>query len=138
MPRVSVCGFTPLRSDTADKGTSGVARYSHERPLLPRLGAFVGHEANIPYDYDELVATLAPRPVYVVQPQMDRDATAADVHAAMERARKVYALDHASEALALDEPNDIARFSGPMQDRAIAWLSRQLATTPPKITQDAP
>ena len=42
---VSICGFTPMRTDTADRGTGGVARYSHERGLIPRLGFFVGHEA---------------------------------------------------------------------------------------------
>jgi hypothetical protein len=30
--------------------------------LLPRLGFFEGNEAAVPYDYDELIAAIAPRP----------------------------------------------------------------------------
>ncbi len=60
---VSICGFTPMRTDTAAKGTGGLARYSVDLPLLPRLGFFIGHEAQLPYDYNELLGMIAPRPV---------------------------------------------------------------------------
>ena len=89
---VSICGFTPMRLDTADRGAGGVARYSHQYGFLPRLGFFVGQEARIPYDFHELLGAVAPRPVLVVAPQLDRDSTPADVRAAVEQAKKVYAL----------------------------------------------
>ena len=54
---VSICGFTPMRTDTAARGTGGMARYSHERALIPRLGFFIGHEAQIPYDFHELLGS---------------------------------------------------------------------------------
>jgi len=124
---VSVCGFTPMRTDTADRGTGGVARYSHERGLMPRLGFFVGHEAQIPYDFDGLIASIAPRPALVVQPQMDRDATPADVHAAVERASKVYSLYGAASSLGLHEPWDYNRLPDKTQDWIIEWMSQNLA-----------
>ena len=101
---VSICGFTPMRTDTMDRGDGGVGRYSQERGLIPRLGLFIGHEALIPYDFHELLGAIAPRPVLVVQPQLDRDAAPAEVHAAVEQARKVYALYGADTRLGLDEP----------------------------------
>ncbi len=58
---VSISGFTPMRTDTGDRGTGGVARYSQERGLIPRLGFFVGHEAQIPYDFDELIKATQQR-----------------------------------------------------------------------------
>ena len=58
---VSISGFTPMRTDVASRGTGGIARYSVERGLIPRLGFFIGHEQQIPYDWDELIATIAPR-----------------------------------------------------------------------------
>ena len=76
---VSVCGFTPMRTDTADRGTGGIARYSHERALIPRLGFFIGHEAQIPYDFHEVLGAIAPRPVLVLEPEFDRDANVGDV-----------------------------------------------------------
>jgi len=123
---VSICGFTPMRTDTAARGTGGIARYSHEKALIPRLGFFVGHEAQIPYDFDELAAAIAPRPVLVVQPQLDRDATPADVHAAVEQARKVYALYGASGKLALEEPWDYNRLPDKTQNEIIAWMGANL------------
>jgi len=122
---VSVAGFTPMRTDTAEKGTGGLARFSVERPLMPKLGAFIGREAEVPYDYDELLAAIAPRPVMVVAPQLDRDATAADVHGAMEKARKVYGLYKAEEKLGFDEPWDYNRLPTGTQDRAIEWMKKQ-------------
>jgi len=122
---LSVAGFTPMRTDTAEKGTGGLSRWSIDRPLVPRLGAFVGKEGEVPYDYDELLAAIAPRPVMVVAPQLDRDATPADVHEAVERARKVYSLYKAAEKLGLDEPWDYNRLPTDMQDRAIEWMKKQ-------------
>lgn len=123
---VSICGFTPMRTDTVDRGTGGIARYSHERGLMPRLGFFVGQELRIPCDYDELLAAIAPRPVLVVQPQWDRDTTPADVHTAVDQARKVYALYGATDKLALDEPWDYNRLTTVTQDRIIQWMNQNL------------
>lgn len=119
---VSVAGFTPLRTDTADRGGSGLARYSHLRGLMPRLGLFIGNEARVPYDYDELLGLVAPRPVLVVQPQRDRDAHPADVRAAVEAARRVYSLHSDASKLGFDEPDDIARLTMATQNRIIEWM----------------
>jgi cephalosporin-C deacetylase-like acetyl esterase len=123
---VSICGFTPMRTDSVDKGTDGVARYVHEYPLLPRLGFFIGQGAKIPYDYDELLGAIAPRPILVFQPTLDRDANVADAAATIEQARKVYDLYHASSKLALDEPWDYNRLPTVSQDRIIAWMKANL------------
>jgi pimeloyl-ACP methyl ester carboxylesterase len=123
---VSISGFTPMRTDTADRGTGGVARYSHERGLIPRLGFFVGHEDRIPYDFDELIATVAPRPAMIVEPQMDRDGNPADVHAAVERARTAYTLHGASASLVLSEPWDYTRLPNSTQDEIIRWMRANL------------
>ena len=119
---VSICGFTPMRSDTAARGTGGVARYSHERGLIPRLGFFVGHEDQIPYDFPELLGVVAPRPVLVVEPQLDRDATPADVKSAVEQAKGVYALYGSGEKLELQEPWDYNRLPKKMQDEIVKWM----------------
>jgi pimeloyl-ACP methyl ester carboxylesterase len=120
---VSISGFTPMRTDTAAKGTGGIARYSLDRGLMPRLGFFVGHESQIPYDYDELIATIAPRPALIVEPQLDRDATVADVHTAVDQARKVYTLQNAGDKLGLYEPWDFTRLPAATQDWIVQWMS---------------
>ena len=124
---VSVAGFTPLRADSAAQGAGVLGRLSLERPVAPRLGLFIGREAEVPYDYDELLALIAPRPALVVQPRMDRDAAPAEVRAAVERARKVYALQNAAQALTLQEPDDYQRMPAATQDAALEWLKTHSA-----------
>ena len=123
---ISISGFTPMRTDTADRGTGGIARYSRERGILPRLGFFVGHESKLPYDYDELIATIAPRPVMVVAPQLDRDGTPTEVRAAVERAREVYGLYEAAEKLELSQPWDYTRLPTVTQDAIVEWMKETL------------
>eukprot|EP00666_Eupelagonemidae_sp_cell4sb_P006943 gene6943-1665_t len=85
--------------------------------LLPRAGLYAGRERALPYDYDELLAAVAPRPLrprprkgrasrcrhpYLIRlsaafwlmvfaPLRDRFATPADVAKAAAAARAAYA-----------------------------------------------
>jgi cephalosporin-C deacetylase-like acetyl esterase len=130
---VSVSGFTPMRTDTADRGTGGIARYFEVHNLIPRLGFFAGHESQIPYDFDGLIAAIAPRPVLIVEPTMDRISTPADVRSAVAQAKKVYSLYNAEDKLALYEPRDFTRLTTATQDWAVNWMngSQKPAPVPP-------
>lgn len=123
---VSIAGFTPMRTDTAARGDGGVARYSQERDLIPKLGFFIGHESQIPYDYQDLLAMIAPRPVLVVEPQLDRDATPADVASAVSQAKQVYALYGAGDKLAISEPWDYNRLPNNTLNDAMKWMTVNL------------
>lgn len=119
----SVCGFTPLRLDIPDNGTGGLRRWSHDLALMPRLGFFLGHEGRLPFDFHEVLALIAPRPALVVSPQLDREATPADVRACVAAARPVYERYPAGERLTLEEPEDYNRFGPEMQALMHRWLA---------------
>ncbi|MCR4824776.1 MAG: alpha/beta fold hydrolase [Bacteroidales bacterium] len=135
---VSVCGFTPMRSDTGADGLSGMTRYSHLHSLLPRLGLFAGAEERLPYDFEDLIALTAPRGVLVIQPRLDRDADPDAVRAAVRRASDVYRWAGAScrigdsvtgtagtqAQLELREPDDYGRLTLGMQIPLIDWLKK--------------
>ena len=121
---VSIAGFTPMRTDTAARGDGGVARYAEERDLIPKLGFFVGHESQIPYDFDDLLGMLAPRPVLVVQPQLDRDASPEDVAHAITQAKQVYTLYGAPDKLTLQQPWDYNRLPNATLNAAVDWLKQ--------------
>lgn len=108
---VSVAGFTPMRLDTAARGTGGVARWSTWMPLQPRLAAFIGSESRIPYDYHELLGMIAPRRALLFIPRIDYQSTLADVKACVQEANKVYELTHGRGALELHELDDYNHFS---------------------------
>jgi len=130
---VSVSGFTPMRTDTPDRGTGGISRYFDEHNLIPRLGFFAGHESQIPYDFDGLIASIAPRQVLIVEPTMDRISTPADVDASVAQAKKVYALYNAQDNLALYEPKDFTRLTTETQSYAVNWMNSSQHPTPPAV-----
>ncbi len=115
-----------MRLDTAEKGAGGIARWSYWLPLLPRLGAFVGQEARVPYDFHEIIAAIAPRPVLVMSPQYDYQNTPGDIVECVGEARKVYELLRAGPNLALFMVNDYNRFSLEAQGRFFAQLKIML------------
>ena len=121
---VSICGFDPLRLDTRDTGTEGIGQYSHLHGLIPRLGFFVGHEDRVPFDFDEVLASVAPKPTLVVAPTLDRYARVEDVQREVETSKKVYALLGHPEALQIATPVDINCFNGRIQQTAFDWLSQ--------------
>jgi len=123
---VSIAGFTPMRTDTADSGTGGIARFSHQHSLLPRLDLFVGEETRIPYDYDALLAAIAPRPVLVVQPEMGRGASVSDVQSATDRAAAVFRLYDAEQDLELLIPHGYTRLTESTQSAVIDWMQAHL------------
>lgn len=119
---VAVAGVTPLRTDTEEKGTGGISRWSRWVPLLPRLGAFVGRESRIPYDFDEVLSLIAPRPLLFVQPSVDYHSDAADLRACFSAARTVYALEGRADALRFLEVPGYNHFSREVADA----VNRQL------------
>jgi hypothetical protein len=93
-------------------------------PLLPRLGYFVGHEDRVPFDFDEIVALVAPKPALIVAPSLDRYARVADVEREMEPCKRVYALLGRPVALSFETPEEFNRFPRRMQERVVDWLVR--------------
>ncbi len=122
----SVCGFDPLRLSTADKGVEGIQQYSHLHGLLPRLGYFAGFEDRIPFDFDEILAMVAPRAALVVTPTLDRYARLADTEREIESSRRIYALLGNADALTVAKPVDVNRFSYSTQLIVFDWLARQI------------
>lgn len=124
---VSVSGFTPMRTDSKDNGREGIKAFSHLHGLIPRLGFFVGNEDRIPYDYQEILGSIAPRPVLLIAPKLDQTANLTDIRASVSEAGKIYKLLGASDQIILNTPDDFNRFSGELQEIIYGWSGRMLA-----------
>jgi dienelactone hydrolase len=123
----SFCGFTPMRADTDDAPTGGLRRLWEWYGLQPRLGHFHARERDLPYDFDGLLALIAPRPCLVVAPAYDRDADAAEVTACVARARAAWDRAGAPTALEHQAPEDYNRFQPEQFQIAFEWLERVAA-----------
>jgi hypothetical protein len=118
----STCGFGAMRLDSHGNETEGLRRYSHLRPLLPRLGFFLGNEKRVPFDFHEILALIAPRPLFVLAPLLDQDWVFEDVEACIEPARTVYSLFGARHRLQFHTPLDFNRYPPAYQNRVNHWL----------------
>src|SRR5690606_17225691 len=112
---ISIGGFSPMRTDYPGKTAEGIYAYSHLHGLLPRLWFFAGHESRIPYDFHEILASIAPRPLLVVAPTWDQYASLGDIEDCMREVSRVYRL-YGSDNLHLYTPEDYNRFSPDMKD----------------------
>lgn len=123
---VSVSGFTPMRLNTTGKTAEGIYGYSHLHGLLPRLGFFIGEENRIPYDFHEILACIAPRPLLVVAPTWDQYASLSDVGKCMDEVEKVYGLFGHKNRLKIYAPEDYNHFSNDMKKYVVNWMEQNL------------
>ena len=118
----STCGFGSMRLDVHGNETEGIKRYSHLRPTVPRLGLFLGNEKRIPYDFHEVLALIAPRPVFILAPKLDQDWVYEDVEMCYSEAAKVFSLYGKKENIGLNSPNDFNRYPPEYQEIVNNWL----------------
>lgn len=128
----SFSGFTPMRSDSNARPTGGNQRWYDWHATLPRLGLFQPSKPNesngfvdVPVDYDEVLAAVAPRAALVYAPLHDRDANATEVAATVSAASAAWSRAGARANLTFEQPADYNRFAGPQLAVAREWLQQQ-------------
>jgi pimeloyl-ACP methyl ester carboxylesterase len=125
-------GFTPLRTNTDERPTGGNRRWWELHALQPQLGLFHGREDEIPYDFDEVLSLVAPRPCLVVAPKRDRFAEHEEVVACVHRAKAAWNEAGKIENLTLVATDDISRFQTAQQDRFLKWVTEAVQATTPR------
>lgn len=93
---------------------------------MPRLLAYAGRLADIPFDFAELVGALAPRVLFVSAPTRDTNFRWRSVHHIAAAARPVYALLGASDRLVVQHPDADHDFPPAMREQAYALFGRYL------------
>ncbi len=111
----AVCGLSPFRSDTEDRPTGGLARFAQwEREgLLPKLGLFAGEvekTSRVPIDFDEILASIAPRPLFCCAPKYDREVNHEDVLESFAAVKAAYESLGAAGAFECNETIDHRSF----------------------------
>jgi len=99
-----------------------IYEYSHLHGLIPRLGFFAGEESIIPWDFNEIIGSIAPRPLLIIAPSWNQYADNDDIQDCVSDARKVYDLYDSGDRLELHVPDDYNRFSDEMKQKTVDWL----------------
>lgn len=113
-------GWTPLRIANKEVATGGNRLLWELHALQPRLGWFDGREAEIPFDYHDVIGEVLPRPCLIVTPKHNRFADHDAITMAM---NKVY-LEKEKQAesmLTWNSPDDTNRFQADQHLQFINW-----------------
>lgn len=118
---VSNCGFNAFGHymDGDISGWSG-PRY------MPRIKTTYPTPAQMPWDFHEVVAALAPRPFLAIAPLHDDNFEVSGVREVMDAAAPVYRLFDAEDRLAARYPDCAHDWPPAEREAAYAWLDRWL------------
>jgi dienelactone hydrolase len=119
---VSSCGWTPF----ADYYHGKLDGWTSPR-YMPRIRTVYHLDAQqVPFDFYELIAALAPRPFYSNSPLRDSNFDVAGVKKGIAEARKVYTLFHADDALQARHPDCPHDFPPEIRAEAYAFIDATL------------
>jgi dipeptidyl aminopeptidase/acylaminoacyl peptidase len=123
---ITSCGFTAL----ADYQGGDLRGWSSET-YMPRIGQWYGHDpARVPFDFTEVVAAIAPRPLFVTAPLGDDNFAVAGVRKVVAAAQAVYALTGDRSDLVATYPDCGHEFPADVRESAYRWLDAQLGKAP--------
>jgi dienelactone hydrolase len=118
---VSSCG---LDSYLDYKG-GAIKGWTSER-YMPKLLAYAGRLAEIPFDFHEMIGALAPRACFISAPLRDDNFRWDSVDRVAAAARQVYRLYGKSENLIVEHPDAEHDFPDQMRELAYALFDRHL------------
>ena len=93
---------------------------------MPRMSNYRGRLEEIPFDFPELLAMLAPRPVFINAPLHDSNFRWASVQRCVDAARPVYRLCGAEDRLEVHHPDSDHSFPDPMREAAYRTIDAAL------------
>lgn len=120
----SLSGFSPYRSSNSQY--ESIRNMSHLHGLIPRLGLFADTPEKAPVDMEEIISCIAPRPVMVVAPTLDRYGDGEAIAQSVDRAKQIYALYGNEAGLQLYQPRDINRMSPETLTAIIGFFDEQV------------
>ncbi|SFB82351.1 Serine aminopeptidase, S33 [Parapedobacter composti] len=108
----TVAAFSPWR--TSNSQYESLRTYSHLHGFIPKLGFFADSPSDVPVDFGELLAAVAPTPILIIAPDIDRHTDIEALKRAMVPVSQVYDLYGKQEHLIVDYPHEINRLTTEM------------------------
>jgi dienelactone hydrolase len=130
-PRISVvvssCGFDSfLVYDGGNPASWQPERGWCQTRYMPRLANYRGRLPQIPFDFYELIAALAPRAVFVNAPTRDDNFRVQSVDSILTAASGIYRLYHVPGVLQAAYPDCAHDFPSDVRETAYAFLDQHL------------
>jgi dienelactone hydrolase len=126
---VSSCGLDSYRDYYGGDPTKWVLEKGWcQTRYMPRLANYQNKLAEIPFDFPELLAALAPRHVLINAPLKDSNFKWESVDRVVESARRVYALHGTAHHLTVEHPDCDHDFPDAVREKAYALIMQKLAS----------
>lgn len=93
-----------------------------QQRYMPELAKYRGRTNEIPFDFDDLLGALAPRPVLVIAPTEDGNFSAASVDKVAAQARQTYRAHGVENGIEVWHPEYGHDFPPEVRAQAYAWL----------------
>lgn len=119
----SVAGFSPYRSSSNQY--ESIRNMSHLHGLIPRLGLFADTPEKTPADFREIISAIAPRPVMVVAPTLDRYTDRTALESTITASKNIYQMYGKTTNLELYQPEDINRLSPESLSTIVKFFNHQ-------------
>ncbi len=123
---ISINSFYPWRDTSRMKDIEGLLGYYELYGLIPKLGYYKGIENEIPVDYNEIIACIAPRPTLVISSVWNRDANVTTIREMINNSQGIYDLFQKKNQLQFFSPHDILRTSPEITQKVSNWLLKRL------------
>jgi len=118
---VSSCGFDSY----LDYMNGNIKGWTSDR-YMPKLLEFRSRLGEIPFDFHELIAALAPRPVFINAPLHDTNFQWRSVDEVVRAAAQVYRLYGKPENLRLEHPDCGHDFPAEVREQAYRFVDKRL------------
>jgi hypothetical protein len=118
---ITSCGFDSF----LDYKDGNIQGWTSER-YMPKLLAYRDRLAEIPFDFHELIAALAPRWVFINAPLHDSNFKFKSVDGVVKAAEPIYSLYRAPRTLRVEHPDCGHEFPPELRDRAYRFLDEAL------------
>lgn len=124
---VSSCGFDSFQAYYGGDPANWQPDHGWcQNRYMPRLADYRGRLADIPFDFYELIAALAPRPVFVNAPTRDANFRCQSVDSILNAASAVYRLYHVPKTLEAAYPDCGHDFPPDVREAAYRFLDQHL------------
>ncbi len=107
-----VSAFSPWRDSNSQ--LESLRTYSHLHGFIPRLGFFADNPQDVPVDFGEIISCIAPRPLMIISPTLDRYTNPEAIKNTMRAIQNVYDLYGKPDQLIFQTPLEINRMTETM------------------------
>jgi dienelactone hydrolase len=115
-------GFSSWRESSAQD----IKEMSQLYGFIPNLGFWSDKPEQVPVDFPEIMMCIAPRPLMVIAPRLDRHTRFPQVENSMKPVKNVYTLLGYPQNLQVETPMEISRLTNDMRESMVKFFKNHM------------